>query len=210
MTPGDGPRRTNGKMDWFFRQWVDGTEIPRYVVKVDVQERRRRTSTSSSGSVAQEGVSDDFRRLPAAVRRVRARAAARPGLGRSSRLHLEKQTGVPTRRATADARLPRASARARIVRPTRLTFDVLESGTRSAAGTLRLPRLEVPLDLPRVLLEVLGVDRRATPRPRAGRTRCAFPRPPSCFSVSRRSSGTVLARTASDGRERRARAGTAW
>jgi hypothetical protein len=49
----------NGKMDWFFRQWVDGTEIPRYTVKVDI------TSAADgqyklSGSASQEGVSKDF------------------------------------------------------------------------------------------------------------------------------------------------------
>ena len=49
----------DGKMDWFFRQWVDGTEIPRITEKLEAtpleggQYRIR-------GSVTQEGVADDF------------------------------------------------------------------------------------------------------------------------------------------------------
>jgi hypothetical protein len=50
----------DGKMDWFFRQWVSGMVIPRYITKVSVQtaggDQYRLT-----GSVSQEGVPADFR-----------------------------------------------------------------------------------------------------------------------------------------------------
>ncbi len=51
----------DGKLDWFFRQWVDGTEIPRYrsklaAVKAGDQYRIQ-------GTISQDGVSDDFRSL---------------------------------------------------------------------------------------------------------------------------------------------------
>jgi hypothetical protein len=49
----------DGKMDWFFRQWVDGTEIPRYRTKLDVAPVSK-DQYKISGSVAQEGVSADF------------------------------------------------------------------------------------------------------------------------------------------------------
>jgi hypothetical protein len=49
----------DGKMDWFFRQWVDGTEIPRITQKLKAAPadggRYRIT-----GSVSQADVSDDF------------------------------------------------------------------------------------------------------------------------------------------------------
>lgn len=49
----------DGKMDWFFRQWVDGTDIPRYTARLDVQglggDRYKLT-----GTIAQEGVPEDF------------------------------------------------------------------------------------------------------------------------------------------------------
>jgi hypothetical protein len=48
------------KMDWFFRQWIDGTEIPRYAVKLDVRPAAGDQYTIS-GTVAQSGVSADFR-----------------------------------------------------------------------------------------------------------------------------------------------------
>lgn len=50
----------DGKMDWFFRQWVEGTEIPKYVVKVDVQSVGAE-QYKFLGSVSQDGVSDGFR-----------------------------------------------------------------------------------------------------------------------------------------------------
>ena len=50
----------DGKMDWFFRQWVDGIEIPRITQKLEatpLDGGRYRIH----GSVTQEGVSEDFR-----------------------------------------------------------------------------------------------------------------------------------------------------
>ncbi len=47
------------KMDWFFRQWVDGTDIPTYAVKVDVRAAGDGRYTVS-GTVSQAGVPDDF------------------------------------------------------------------------------------------------------------------------------------------------------
>jgi aminopeptidase N len=49
----------DGRMDWFFRQWVYGMEIPRYAVKVDVQDAGK-DEYRFTGSVAQEAVSADF------------------------------------------------------------------------------------------------------------------------------------------------------
>jgi aminopeptidase N len=50
----------DGKMDWFFRQWVDGTEIPRYTVKVDVRAAGN-DEYAISGTVSQADVSPGFR-----------------------------------------------------------------------------------------------------------------------------------------------------
>ncbi len=49
----------NGKMDWFFRQWIDGTEIPKCSAEIDVQDLGG-GQYKLVGSVRQEGVSDDF------------------------------------------------------------------------------------------------------------------------------------------------------
>jgi hypothetical protein len=52
----------DGKMDWFFRQWVDGTEIPRITQKLEttaLDGGRYRIR----GSVSQEAVSADFRSM---------------------------------------------------------------------------------------------------------------------------------------------------
>jgi aminopeptidase N len=49
----------DGKMDWFFRQWLDGTEIPRYDVKVGIQSTGADQYTLS-GSIAQADVSPNF------------------------------------------------------------------------------------------------------------------------------------------------------
>lgn len=48
----------DGKMDWFFRQWIDGTEIPRYTSKLKVE--KQGDAYKISGQVTQEGVSKDF------------------------------------------------------------------------------------------------------------------------------------------------------
>ena len=50
----------NGTMDWFFKQWVYGTEIPRYKQKLDLS-KQGDGQYRLTGSVSQEGVSDDFR-----------------------------------------------------------------------------------------------------------------------------------------------------
>ena len=52
----------DGKMDWFFNQWVHGTEMPRYKhdLKVTPGEGGK---YRISGSITQEGVSKDFRAL---------------------------------------------------------------------------------------------------------------------------------------------------
>lgn len=48
----------NQKMDWFFDQWVRGTEVPRY--KSDLAVRKEGDKYRIAGKVAQEGVSDRF------------------------------------------------------------------------------------------------------------------------------------------------------
>ena len=58
MTPTMDVAKT-GKMDWFFKQWLDGTEIPSYDVNVTV-ESAGKGEVKLSGSVAQKGVSKDF------------------------------------------------------------------------------------------------------------------------------------------------------
>ncbi len=58
MTPAMDLTR-DGKMDWFFRQWVWGMEIPKYVTKLDVRPAGGEQYTIS-GTVTQDGVSADF------------------------------------------------------------------------------------------------------------------------------------------------------
>ena len=50
----------DGKMDWFFRQWVYGTEIPRFRQKLEIKPAEG-GKYRITGSVSQEGVSADFR-----------------------------------------------------------------------------------------------------------------------------------------------------
>jgi len=52
----------DGKMDWFFRQWVTGMEIPRLREKLEVSSKGG-NEYRISGTVSQEGVSADFRTL---------------------------------------------------------------------------------------------------------------------------------------------------
>ncbi|HEY3026066.1 MAG TPA: carboxypeptidase regulatory-like domain-containing protein [Pyrinomonadaceae bacterium] len=47
----------NGRMDWFFNQWVYGTEIPSYKFEYQI------TGNTLSGRITQSGVSEDFRML---------------------------------------------------------------------------------------------------------------------------------------------------
>jgi hypothetical protein len=49
----------NGKMDWFFQQWVDGTEIPRYSSKFDLKDEGG-GKFRVAGTVTQDSVSKDF------------------------------------------------------------------------------------------------------------------------------------------------------
>ena len=59
-----------GKMDWFFRQWVDGTEIPDYDVNVDIAPAAD-GEYKLSGRRHPEGRLEGLRRVPAALPRVR-------------------------------------------------------------------------------------------------------------------------------------------
>jgi hypothetical protein len=52
----------NGKADWFFRQWVDGTAIPRVTAKIDIKSAGG-NKYELTGELKQEGVPDDFRDL---------------------------------------------------------------------------------------------------------------------------------------------------
>ncbi len=52
----------DGKIDWFFNQWVYGTEMPRYVADLKV-EKASGDEYRISGNIKQEGVSKDFRAL---------------------------------------------------------------------------------------------------------------------------------------------------
>ena len=51
----------DGKMDWFFRQWVYGAEVPRYVAELHLESAGGEVHVK--GKVTQEGVADDFRAL---------------------------------------------------------------------------------------------------------------------------------------------------
>ncbi|HEX7183057.1 MAG TPA: M1 family aminopeptidase [Thermoanaerobaculia bacterium] len=52
----------DGKMDWFFNQWVYGTEVPRYKSDLKV-EKADGNRYRIHGNITQEGVSKDFRAL---------------------------------------------------------------------------------------------------------------------------------------------------
>jgi hypothetical protein len=60
MVPGMDLER-NGKMDWFFREWVYGTEIPSYKFKYSLEQSGDKTILN--GQVTQSGVSENFRML---------------------------------------------------------------------------------------------------------------------------------------------------
>lgn len=49
----------NGKMDWFFRNWVYGSDIPRYSVKYDVAPKDEKFVLTAT--LTQANVSDDFK-----------------------------------------------------------------------------------------------------------------------------------------------------
>jgi hypothetical protein len=51
----------NGKMDWFFREWVYGTEVPHYVSDLHLESAGGEVRIK--GRITQEGVAADFRAL---------------------------------------------------------------------------------------------------------------------------------------------------
>lgn len=51
----------DGKMDWFFREWVYGTEAPHYVADLHLESAG--AEVRIKGRITQEGVGDDFRAL---------------------------------------------------------------------------------------------------------------------------------------------------
>lgn len=51
----------DGKMDWFFREWVYGTEAPHYVADLHLESAGGEVRIK--GRITQEGVADDFRAL---------------------------------------------------------------------------------------------------------------------------------------------------
>jgi hypothetical protein len=77
----------DGKLDWFFRQWVDGTEMPKLVHDLKVE--KDGDGYRVRGSLHQEGVDDQFRILvPVYVEFVKgepARIAVIPLLGATPR-----------------------------------------------------------------------------------------------------------------------------
>ncbi len=97
----------DGRMDWFFDQWVYGTEIPRYAadLKVEPQGEGYRVS----GRVAQEGVGPRFRALvPLYVELGKgelARVAVLPMVGETARpVDLVVKLPRKPRRALVNAR----------------------------------------------------------------------------------------------------------
>ncbi|HXO22784.1 MAG TPA: hypothetical protein VOA87_22935, partial [Thermoanaerobaculia bacterium] len=78
----------DGKMDWFFQQWVYGTEIPRYTENLKI-EKAGGDGYRISGKVTQEGVGKDFRAmLPLYLeldKNQSARFALLPMIGSSTR-----------------------------------------------------------------------------------------------------------------------------
>ncbi|HBL27834.1 MAG TPA: hypothetical protein DD490_13430 [Acidobacteria bacterium] len=51
----------DGKMDWFFQEWVHGTDLPRYVADLKVEKGDGADQYRVVGQVKQEGVGPDFR-----------------------------------------------------------------------------------------------------------------------------------------------------
>lgn len=97
----------DGKMDWFFNQWVYGTEVPRYVS--DLKVKTSGDETHITGTVRQEGVSKDFRALvPIYVELSKtetARVALLPLVGESSsQVNLTVKLPKKPRRALVNAR----------------------------------------------------------------------------------------------------------
>ena len=62
MSPEMDLERT-GSMDWFFRQWVYGIELPRYQLDEVKLERGNAGRTRIRGTLHQSGVTPDFKML---------------------------------------------------------------------------------------------------------------------------------------------------
>ena len=97
----------DGKIDWFFNQWVYGTEVPRYVS--DLKVKTSGDETHITGTIRQEGVSKDFRALvPIYVELSKtetARVGMLPMIGESS-VPVDVKVKLPKkpRRALVNAR----------------------------------------------------------------------------------------------------------
>jgi hypothetical protein len=97
----------DGKIDWFFNQWVYGTEVPRYVS--DLKVKTSGGETHITGTIRQEGVSKDFRALvPIYVELSKtetARVGMLPMIGESS-VPVDVKVKLPKkpRRALVNAR----------------------------------------------------------------------------------------------------------
>ncbi|MGH9366228.1 MAG: M1 family metallopeptidase, partial [Thermoanaerobaculia bacterium] len=87
-----------GKMDWFFKQWVYGTEIPRYKQKLEIS-KQGEGQYRLTGNVSQEGVSNDFR--------AHVYVYAEFGKGEIARLGVLSLVGSTTQLINATIRLPK-------------------------------------------------------------------------------------------------------
>ncbi len=96
----------DGKMDWFFRQWVEGTEIPRFEAKLQI-DRAGEGRYRIHGSIAQSEVSADFHSVVPiyVVTNGEARRVGRVLLtGNSSApVEIEQRLPIPPERAVANA-----------------------------------------------------------------------------------------------------------
>jgi hypothetical protein len=68
----------DGKMDWFFNQWVYGVDVPRYTQDLKVESVGEETRIH--GTIRQEGVSKDFRALVPIYVEFDKNATARVGM----------------------------------------------------------------------------------------------------------------------------------
>jgi peptidase M1-like protein len=93
----------DGKMDWFFNQWVYGTDIPRFVSDLKV-EKTGEGEYRIHGQVSQQGVAKDFRTL----------VPVQLELGRNDlvRIGMLRMTGEATIPIDAKLKLPKAPKRA--------------------------------------------------------------------------------------------------
>jgi hypothetical protein len=94
----------DGKMDWFFNQWVYGVEVPRYTQDLKVETVGEETRIH--GTIRQEGVSKDFRALVPVYVEFGKNEAARVGM-----LPLIGEASVPV---DFKLKLPRKARRAMI------------------------------------------------------------------------------------------------